>query len=539
MHELLSQLLDILRGLWRFRWIALLVAWGVCLIGWPLVLSLPDKYEASARVFVDPSTALKPVIQGIAIEQDVNTELNFVRQSLLGQAQLKKIVDETGMAAKAKNAFEEASIMEDLRERITINTLDSQSESEGSRAPSRVYTISYQDGNRDRSLKVVQILLASFVEGTLGGKRQNSLDAQKFVEGQIRDYEQRLGEAEQRLADFKRQHVGMAPGGEQQADYFTRLQNGIEATKKIQADLGIALTRRNALIQQLHGEAPIAASTGAPSTPGTGNTSGSDTLSRIKETQARLDDLSLRYTEEHPDVLALRETLEQLKVRRASELAALKRGDAGAAALTGASANPVYQSIQLALNQANVEIAGLRGELGARQSTVDEMRRMLDTMPQVEAEYAKLNRDYTVTKSQYTALVERLEKARLGEEAEATSSVRFNVIDPPNAPFNPVSPKRSFLLLVVLAMSLAAGVALAYALELLRPVFNSARALSEQTGIKVLGVVSALHTPQDLAAKRRGYLTYSVACLMLLVALVAVLLIGRLVGHAGRSLISG
>ena len=93
------------------------------------------------------------------------------------------------------------------------------------------------------------------------------------------------------------------------------------------------------------------------------------------------------------------------------------------AAATGASANPIYQSIQLALNQVDVEIAGLKGELSDHQQKVTELRRMVDTMPQVEAEYARLNRDYNVNKAQYTALVERLEKARLGEEAEAKGSI--------------------------------------------------------------------------------------------------------------------
>ena len=89
----------------------------------------------------------------------------------------------------------------------------------------------------------------------------------------------------------------------------------------------------------------------------------------------------------------------------------------------------VYQSIQLALNTADVEIAGLRGELGDHQQKVSELRRMVDTMPQVEAEFARLNRDYAVNKAQYTALVDRLEKARLGGEADATGSVRFEIID--------------------------------------------------------------------------------------------------------------
>jgi polysaccharide chain length determinant protein (PEP-CTERM system associated) len=254
---------------------------------------------------------------------------------------------------------------------------------------------------------------------------------------------------------------------------------------------------------------------------------GGDTLSRIEETQAKLDELLLRFTEKHPDVIALRQTLAELQQRRAKELEALKRGDPGAAVATGATANPVYQSIQLQLNQADVEIAGLRGELGDHQQRVADLRRMVDTEPQVEAEYARLSRDYAVNKAQYNALLERLEKARLGGEADATGAVRFEVLDSPSADFNPVSPQRTLLLLVILLAGLGAGAASVYLMTLFRPVFHSAAQLGEITGAAVLGVVSATRSAGLALAYRQQLVTYSLACVALLAALVGVVFVGR------------
>ncbi len=372
MQELLEQARGILRGIWRHRWVALSVAWVICLAAWAVILMLPDKYEARARVFVDPSTALKPVIQGLAIEQDVSAELNFVRQSIMSRPHLQKIISEIGTAPAVQTPEAWAKAADALGERVEIVTV-SPAGSEAGTAPSKVYTISYQDTNRDRSIKVVQLLLDSFMEGTLGGKRNGSLEAQAFVEGQIKEYETRLGAAEQRLAEFKKANVGMVPG-DTQSDYFTRLQTEIDGVKKAQTALGIAVTRRGALAEQLRGEGPLAAGSiqmgGGRNANGQGG--GDDTLSRIQETQTKLDELLLRFTDKHPDVIALRQTLEELKNRRAKEIEALKRGDAGAAAATGASSNPVYQSIQLQLNQADVEIAGLRGELSDHQQKVIE-----------------------------------------------------------------------------------------------------------------------------------------------------------------------
>lgn len=529
MQEILNLIIDELRGSWRFRWYALGAAWAVAVAGWLYVLLLPDKYEATARVFVDPSTALKPVIQGLAVEQDVNAELNLVRQSLLSEPQLRKVVAQVGLGMPAATAEQKSVAISSLRDRVDVTVLSSAppGTDPSNSNPSKIYLIKYQDSSRDRSLRVVDILLNNFMEGTLGGKREGSATAQKFLQNQIKDYEVRLAASEERLAGFKKRNVGMVPG--EQGDYFTRLQNEMDAEKKTQTALSAALTRRDALQRQLRGEASIAASTGTVSgTMPNGVTlpGGGDTLSQIRDNQTKLDELLLRYTDKHPDVVSVRETLDRLRARRAAELDGLKKGDPNAAALTGASSNPVYQSIQLAINEVEVSIASLRGELGDHQRKVAELRNMVDTMPQVEAEFQRLNRDYQVTKGQYTALAERLEKARVGEEAEATGSVRFEVIDPPNAPFQPVFPRRLLFLTIVLGGAIGFGLAVAYLLNLFRPVFNSTQRLAGATGLAVLGSISLTRSEQEATALRRGYWKYSAVAASLIAMFFIVIMVG-------------
>ena len=109
--------------------------------------------------------------------------------------------------------------------------LDVKPVGERENASGSLYTIHYQSKNRDQALQIVKILVHSFVGDTLGGKQSGSDEAQKFLREQIKDYEQRLHESESRLADFKRQHVGAMPGT--QGDYFARLQNEIDAQKKV------------------------------------------------------------------------------------------------------------------------------------------------------------------------------------------------------------------------------------------------------------------------------------------------------------------
>lgn len=481
MQALLEKSVDQLRGAWRFRWRAMIAAWVVCIVGWLVVMSLPDVYEASARVFVDTRTALSPVIEGLAIGQDVNAQLNFVQQSLLGGAQMEKVAREANLDLQATTSESRAKLLDRLRQRIQLEAAGGG----GRDMLGVVFTLRYKDPVRDRSLKVINVLLNSFIEDTLGGKRTDTKIAQKFLQEQIEDREMQLRSAEQRLADFKKRNVGMMPGA--QGDYFSNLQEEIDAIQKAQAELAIAANRRSELDRQLRGEAP---SLSGGSMIAAGGAAGDEISARIKETQTKLDELLLRYTEKHPEVLALRETLAELEKRRDTEIEALRRGDIGAAASTGASANPVFQSIQLASNQTDVEMAAIRAEIVERQRKVSELRRLVNTVPEVEAEYARLNRDYEVTKLQYTALVDRLEKAKLGEQAEATGSVRFEVIDPPNAAFRPVSPNRLLLITGVLLCGLVVGGGVAYLMAQLEPVFMHSRSLGEITGLPVLGVVS-------------------------------------------------
>src|SRR5271168_3399671 len=515
MTPALDHIFDEVRGAWRFRWFALVSAIVVALIGWAVVFALPDRYEANARVFVDTRTALKPALQGLTIEQNVDAQINYVRQSLLEGPQLEQIAMETGvLPPTVTDERARARILDNLTNRIALTVINAGTQGDERSTAGTIYTFHYVDASRTRSLRVVETLLNTFVDKTLGGKRVGSEHAQQFLGAQIKDYEQRLNAAEDKLAAFKKQNVGLMPS--EQGGYFAQLQKEVDAAKKAETDLSIAMSRRDELAKQLHSDSVISAAGGSSTTGGRGVGGGSDTLSRIQETQARLDELLLKYTDKHPDVIATRATLEELKSRRASELESLRRGDASAVASSGAGNNPVYQSMQLELNKVDVEIAALRRELAQHQGTVAELRQRLNSAPQVEAEYQQLNRDYDVNKAQYTALLESYQKARLGERADNAGSVRFEVVLPPTSPLVPVWPRRTLFLGLIWLAALGAGGAVAYGLHTLKPILSSVRAVNDLTAFPVLGVVSvAFPTAQRKKVWRHVWrISAATACLV-------------------------
>jgi len=542
MKQELDRVLEEVRSAWRFRWLALTAASIASVIGWSIVFTLPDRYAADARVFVDTRTALKPALQGLTTDQNVDAQINYVRQSLLEGPQLEKIAKETGvLPVPVTDERARTRILDRFSDRIALTVVSAGSQGDERSTAGTIYSFHYMDVDRERALRVVETLLTTFVEQTLGGKREGSEHAQKFLETQIKDYEQRLSAAEDRLAAFKKKNVGMMPS--EQGGYFAQLQNEGDAARKAETDLSIALSRRDELAKQLHSDEAISAAGNSISVlGGRGLRGGSDTLSRIQEAQAKLDELLLKFTDKHPDVIAARETLDELKKRRVIELESLRRGDASAVASSGAGNNPVYQNIQVELNKEDVEIAALRRQLVQHQSTVGELRQRLNSAPQVEAEFQQLNRDYDVNKAQYTALLESYQKARLGERADNAGSVRFEVVLPPTAPVTPVWPRRTVMLAGIWAAAMLLGAGVAYGLHVLKPIVSSVVTVNELTSFPVLGVVSVAFPTRQLREFRRDMWRFSAAMACLVAALVVAFALNwagaRLTVQAIRSLVA-
>jgi len=509
-----DKLFDEIRGTWRFRWLAVGIAFAVALGGWLSVFMLPDRYEARASVLVDTRTALKPALEGLATQQDVGVELSYVRESLLTDARLLGIAKLVGLVPASDTGSERADrAVAGVRKQIvlTMQSADDQATSGGT-----TYGIRYQDTNRVRALNVVTVLLQTLVDETLGGKKQGSENAQVFLESQVKDYEKRLRTAEDRLADFKSRHFGLMPS--ERGGYFEQLQKETEATEDTRTKLLVAGNRRAALAKQLHGDAAVAATAAIATAGSSGGAVAVDTVSRIAQTRAHLDELLLKYTDKHPDVIETRKNLAELEQRRAAEIESLRNGDASAAASSGASASPVYQSIQLELNRADVDIADLRTQLAEHEEKARQLRQLLNTAPQVEAEYAQLNRDYDVNKAQYTALLSSFEKARLGERADSAGSVKFQVVEPPMVSNSPVWPRRTLYLAAVLLAALALGTGGANRLDRIRPLVGSASALARVTGAPVLAEFGSAFPERRKRVLRWQFLEISAAVTCLLLA---------------------
>jgi polysaccharide chain length determinant protein (PEP-CTERM system associated) len=519
-NRLLEQTLDELRGAWRFRWLGIAVAWTVAAIGWAAVFAMPNTYEANARVYVDSRNALRPLLQGLAINPDVASSLDLVRQVLLSRPHLEKVAHATELDVRARTQQDKGELVSSLQRRIIIEAADSRSRS----SSEGLYRISFRDSSREKSLAVVQTLLNSFVEDTLGSKRTGQEAAVHFLDQQIADHEKRLSEAEARLSEFKKKNVGAMP--DQRGDYFARFQQEQLGLDQARANLALAESRGQEIGRQLASEDPMLLGADPTATGGAagGASRGGDLTVRIQDLEKKLDELLLRYTDKHPEVIATRDSLTELRKRQADELARIRLHQPPTGSLSGSlKPNPVYQDLAMEQKRTAIQIAELRQDVAQRQSRVSELKKLVDTVPEVEAELARLNRDYEVTHSQYLELAKRRETANLSEDADRTGIVKFDVIDPPVASFKPVAPNRPLLCSGILVLALGAGLWIPYVLNHLRPVFQHARSLAEVTGLPVLGAVGRTWVSRAKDRERFDVLRLSGVSALLLLAFGAVL----------------
>src|SRR5262249_23039191 len=149
---------------------------------------------------------------------------------------------------------------------------------------------------------------------------------------------------------------------------------------------------------------------------------------------------------------------------------------------------------------------------------VAELQRLVTAGPEVEAELARLSRDYGVTKTRYEALLQRLEAARLSNEADRSEDSRFRILEPPQAPLRPISPDRMLFLMGVLLVALALGAGVALLRSLTQPVFFSQHAIAKATGLPVIGVVCRSRTQAEVGARFRQRALYALVTVVLIFA---------------------
>lgn len=462
-----------LHAVWTRRWIALAVAWGVCVLGWLVVSQIPSKYESRARIMVQAQSLLPVTINGVP--QDTQGDVDRVRQTLVSAVNLEKVVRGTDLANTVASDRDVADRVAGLAQNIkVVSTQDN------------LFEITTSAASPKLASAITQKLIDIFVEQNLAGDRTQMSRSLTFLDQQLAQRQKQLQDAEAKRADFQNRYLGSLPGTGSVSD---RIGAARAQMAQVDGDLAAANSGLAAVQGQL--------SSTPQSIAGPGGSTAGPARARLAALQGQLADARARgFTDQHPDVVALKSQLVAAQAAARGEPV----GGGG-----GGSPNPLYLSLQSMLADKQAQAAALRIRKAQLQGDLDLLNAKLAGDPEVAAEQGQIERDYQVLKDQYNDLLANREQIALRGQARTQSDqVRFRVIDPPTSPRVPASPNRLLLLSGVLIAGLAAGIGAAFALGQLQSTFATGGKLERATGLPVIGSIGEVVTraQSDLRAKQ-------------------------------------
>jgi polysaccharide chain length determinant protein (PEP-CTERM system associated) len=245
---------------------------------------------------------------------------------------------------------------------------------------------------------------------------------------------------------------------------------------------------------------------------------------RLQELHRNLDGLLLKFTENHPDVRATRQSIAQLQ----SEAGKSGGGKGSSAGATGQIANGVYDQVKVKLVDAEAAVAALQRRVTEAEKDQAKIEKIAQPAPGILVLAQDLNRDYGILKRNYEELVSRREATAIANAADTkTEKIQFRIVDPPQVPVVPAAPNRPFLVSVVLLFGIAAGLAAPLLVMQLDRSFATLSQLRD-LGIPILGHVSrlSLGTAQRHAALQLAGVTASALVLVAVYGTLLVLSIG-------------
>ncbi|MFM8330758.1 MAG: XrtA system polysaccharide chain length determinant [Candidatus Methylumidiphilus sp.] len=510
MQGFMGELLHYVQNAARFKWASLALAWVMCLAGWTYVSQMPDVYTASTRVHVDTRSILRPLLGGMTIQPDISSQIRLMTRLIFSRPNLEKIARMTDLDLAVKDEKGMEKLIKSIQDSLKI---------EG--GENNLFTIGYTDPDAKTAKKVTQAVLTLFVEESLGETRQDSDSAQRFLEQQIKEHEQRLLAAEHAREEFKRANYGLMDSGK---DLYSQLSQLVTQKEEAKLQVQEAIERRDQIQRQLDSEEPM-----IPRMEGEAAAVASSPIEmRIQSLRSMLDERLLKFTDNHPEVVRLKKSIADLEKQRQAEISAAtsQTGDNTPAPQKNMEANPVYQQMKIALGEAEANIASLTARENAYDGKIELLKQQMDDRLRIETQLQGFNRDYDTVKANYNELLKKRETARMsGTVEQTTDAVKFKIVDPPQVPSKPSAPNRIMASSIVLLGSLLVGMGSAVVLSMFKPSFGTIQGLRDGTGLVVLGGISMNWIPEVRRAKRISFLRFLSAFASLLIVYVGVILL--------------
>ena len=497
-------------GVARRRYLQFLIP---LFIGWVAVWSaswiLPPRYKSSTLILVEQPTMPKDYVTP-NVNDDLQERLQSITQQILSRTRLLHIIDELNLYAAERSHHNSDEVIEDMRKDIQIELV------RDARNQINAFNVYYSARDPYVAQQVTSQLTNLFINENLEVRQQQSEDTTKFMESQLETARQTLAAQEDKIRDFKAQHVGELP---EQLATNLQILGGMQSQLQGEED-GLSSARQQhvylqSLVDQYHALQGSRTSDGAP----LGLTAIDQELDKLK---SQLADMSSRYTDQHPDVRKLKSQIATTEKMRAQIVAGMKRNGNGStdqdvppqheAADIRDATSPLVQ-LQGQLHANETEIANRERGIASLKAKVGEYQARLNQEPVREQQLADLTRGYDQSKANYDGLLKKKNESAMATSMELLQQgERFRILDPPSLPLKPDFPNRLKLCGMGLGIGIALGVVVAGAFEMADDKVYSEAEIKSLLPVPVISEIPVIVTAVDeQVSKRKTRLGWAVA----------------------------
>jgi len=446
----------------RMWWLIVPLALAI-VAGAALVMYLPRTYQAQATIGVS-----LPGVSGQLLNdtQRVTAEerARQISQTLLSQAVIERVVREEGF----DKHMPIPQAVQQVRSNVDVRV--PQPEPNMPQGSVEQFQVFYKNDTAQMAQRVTNRLSDVFVEESSRKREVRAEETSMFINDQLMASKTRLDQLESQLRSAKEAFMGALP---EQTDANVRLvtaaQQQLETvTNGIRGDQD----RLTSIDRQI--SALTSGTTGDSGSPATSSVAPSS-MTRIATLQAALDGARTRYTEQHPEIVRLKDELAQAQADAKAE-AAKPVSDRVATLRT----DPTYRSMVKEKNDIELRIADGQRRQAAIQQQIAMYRGRVEAAPRVEQQLATVQREYDLEKQNYSNLTGKFRDARMNESLERNQGgERFTVLQHASLPDAPFSPNIPRLLVLVLLVGGCLGGGLALGREYLDRAIYDTRSLAE------------------------------------------------------------
>jgi succinoglycan biosynthesis transport protein ExoP len=480
--------------------IPLFLAWAVV---WGVSWVLPPRYESSTLILVEQPTMPKDYVTP-NVNDDLQDRMQSITQQILSRTRLLRIIDQLNLYAAPRSQPSPDQKVDRMRKDIDIELV------RDARNQITAFNVSYSSRDPFVAQRVTSELTNLFINENLEVRQQQSQDTTTFLEGQLETAREALSSQEEKIREFKGQHVGELPA---QVGSNLQILAGLQSQLQAEEDaLNTAKQQRvylETLVNQYRtlqgspkneGGAPL----GLPAVDG-----------ELDKLRAQLADLSSRYTDRHPDVRKLQEQIAKTEKMR-DQIAADLQAKASAAQTDPNTAtatpdapdmrDPTSPMVQLQgqLHANHVEIANRERSVTDLKAKVVDYQARLNQEPVREQQLSDLTRGYEQSKANYDELLKKKNESAMATSMELLQQgERFRVIDAPSLPSRPDFPNRLKFCGIGLGIGLALGVVVAGAFEFMDDRVYDEKQLQKLLPVAVISEIPAIAAVAEEQSERR------------------------------------